>query len=75
MSPNRSRNLPDGLRRQGDLGHEHDRAEPSRERRLARLEIHLGLAAAGRPDEQEMCTGRRVEPGDDARDGDAPARR
>ena len=58
----------DGLGREGDLGHEHDGAETSRECRFARLEVHLGLAAARRPDEQEMCTRLLVEPCDDARD-------
>ncbi len=58
----------DGLRRERDLRHEHDRAEPSRECRLACLEIHLGLAAPGRSDEQQVRSRRLVEAGDDARD-------
>ena len=58
----------DRLRRERDLRHEHDRAEPARERRLAGLEVDLGLAAPGRPDEQEMRGLRAVEPGDDPRD-------
>ena len=44
----------DGLRRERDLGHEHDRAEPALEHRGARLEVHLGLAGAGRAVEQEV---------------------
>ena len=48
---------PDRLRGERDLGHEHDRAEAARERRLAGLEVHLGLAAPGRPDEQQVRAG------------------
>ncbi len=44
----------DRLRGEGDLGDEHDRAEPARERSLARLEIDLRLATPCRPDEQQM---------------------
>ena len=44
----------DRLRREGDLRHEHDRSEPSGECRLAGLEVHLGLAAPGRADEEEV---------------------
>ena len=42
------------LRRQRDLRHQHDRTEPALERRRARLEVDLGLAAAGRSREQEV---------------------
>ena len=42
------------LRRQRDLGHEHDRAPTPLERRRARLEVDLGLAAAGRAREQQV---------------------
>jgi hypothetical protein len=42
------------LRRQRDLGHEHDRPPPALERGGARLEVHLGLPAAGRAGEQEV---------------------
>ena len=61
----------DRLRRESDLGHEHDRAEAARECRLARLEVHLRLAAPGRPDEQEVRARRPTEPGGHASDGDA----
>ena len=50
--------LPDAsdrLRRKRDLGHEHDRPEPALERGSAGLEIHLGLARAGRPVEQQVA--------------------
>ena len=43
------------LRRQRDLGHEHDRAAPARERRRARADVHLGLAAPGRAVEQHVA--------------------
>ena len=42
------------LRRQGDLGHEHDCALAARERRRAGLEVDLGLAAPGRAGEQQV---------------------
>ena len=61
----------DGLRRERDLRDEHDRAEPALERRRARLEVDLGLAAAGRAVEQEAAA-RLV---DDPSDGGAPDRR
>ena len=54
------------LRRQRDLRHQHDRAEPALERRRARLEVDLGLAAAGRPREQEVSAA--PERADDAVD-------
>ena len=44
---------PQHLRGERDLGHEHDRRAPGRERRLHRPEIDLGLARAGDPLEQE----------------------
>ena len=44
----------DGLRRERDLGHEHDRPESPLEHRGARLEVHLGLAGARRAVEQEV---------------------
>ena len=43
----------DRLRRERDLGDEHDHASPLLERGLRRLEVDLGLAAAGRAVEQE----------------------
>ena len=43
------------LRRQRDLRDEHDRAVAARDGRCAGLEIHLGLAAAGRAVEQEVA--------------------
>ena len=49
----------DRLRRERDLGHEHDRAEPALERRRARLEVDLGLARAGRAVEQDGAAARR----------------
>ncbi len=48
----------DRLRRQPDLGDEHDRAHPPLERRVARLEVDLRLAAAGRAVQEEI----RAEP-------------
>ena len=45
---------PQGLRRERDLGDEHDRPPASLERGGTRLEIDLGLAAPGCPGEQEM---------------------
>ena len=45
---------PERLRRQRDLGDEHDRAAAARERRRAGLEVDLGLAAPGRPGEEQM---------------------
>src|SRR5262249_60815568 len=47
------------LRRQRDLGYEHDRASPAFERRRAGLEVDLGLAAGGLTIEQEMAAARR----------------
>ncbi len=44
----------DGLRRQADLGDEHDRAQPALERRVARLQVDLGLAASGRAVQEEV---------------------
>ena len=41
-----------GLRSQGDLGDEHDRAPAALERRLHGLEVDLGLARAGDPVQQ-----------------------
>ena len=40
------------LRRERDLGDEHDRAEPALEHLGARLEVDLGLARAGRAEEE-----------------------
>ena len=57
----------DGLRRERDLGHEHDRPEPPLERRRGGLEVDLGLAAAGRPVEQEVAAA-AVERADDPRE-------
>ena len=55
---------PQRLRRQRDLGHEHDRRPAARQRRGARLEVDLGLAAAGLAVEQEM-TAAGIERGGD----------
>ena len=43
---------PERLRRQRDLGDEHDRAAPARERRRAGLQVDLGLAAPRRAGEE-----------------------
>ena len=43
------------LRRQRDLGDEHDRAAAAGERRLAGADVDLGLAAAGRAREQDVA--------------------
>ena len=43
---------PDDLRRQRDLGHEHDRAAPLLERRLGGAQVDLRLARAGDPVQQ-----------------------
>ena len=48
----------DRLRRERDLRHEHDRAQPTLERGRRGLEVDLGLAAAGRPVEQEVAAAR-----------------
>ena len=61
-SPKRARKRPTRLRRERDLGHEHDRAEPALERRLAGPQVDLGLAAAGRAVEQEVRRRRRRAP-------------
>src|ERR687887_651546 len=42
------------LRREGDLRDEHDRAAPALERRRARLEVDLRLAAAGGAVEEDV---------------------
>ncbi len=57
----------DGLRRERDLRHEQDRPEPALERRRAGLQVHLGLARAGRPVEQERPARAGVERRDDPR--------
>ena len=56
------------LRRERDLGDEHDRAAPPLERRCARLKVHLRLAAAGRAVEQEVAAA-RLDRGGDPRQG------
>ena len=58
----------DRLRRERDLGDEHDRAEAALERRRARLQVDLGLAAAGRAGEQQVLAEPLVERGSDAGD-------
>src|SRR5438105_12786730 len=52
---------PERLRRQRDLGHEDDRAEPALEGRLAGAEVDLGLAAPRGPVEQEIPPAAGVE--------------
>ena len=49
------------LRRQRDLRHQHDRRPPARDRRGARSQVDLGLAAAGLAVEQEMAAPLLVE--------------
>jgi hypothetical protein len=44
----------DELRRQGDLGNEHERLLPACDDALDRAQIDLGLAAAGDPAQQEL---------------------
>ncbi len=51
----------DRLRRQRDLGHEHDRAAARGERGLARADVDLGLAAAGRAGEEDVSTAAREQ--------------
>ena len=49
------REAADGLRRERDLGHQHDRAAPALERRLGGGEVDLGLAGAGDAVQQELA--------------------
>ena len=56
---------PERLRRERDLGNEHDRPAPARERLLARADVHLRLAAARRSPEQHVAAA-PVEQLDDA---------
>ena len=58
----------DRLRRERDLGHEQDRAEPALEHGGADLEVDLGLAGAGRAVEQERPALTAVESSDDPLD-------
>ena len=60
---------PDRLRRERDLRDEHDRPETALERRGARLEVDLGLAAARRALEQHVLADPHVEGRDDPLDG------
>ena len=64
----------DRLRRERDLGHEHDDAAAALERRGGGLEVHLGLAAPGRPVQQDVAAV-AVERGDDPLDRRAAAPR
>ncbi len=54
-SPKRRRKRSIGLRGQGDLGDEHDRAPAPLQRLAGRLQVDLGLARAGDPVEQERA--------------------
>ena len=54
-SPKRSRKRPSVCGVSAISGHEHDRAAAARERRLARADVDLGLAAAGRAVEQDVA--------------------
>ena len=58
----------DGLRREGDLGHENDDSAAALERRRGALEVHLRLAASRRTLEEDVAAA-IVERGDDPRDG------
>ncbi len=49
----RSRKRPTQLRREADLGHQHQRALARREHALHEPQVHLGLAAAGDPVQHE----------------------
>ena len=62
---------PDGLRGERDLRHEHDRPESPLQRGAAGLEVHLGLAAPGRPLEQDVLADPLVERRHDELDGRA----
>ena len=64
----------DGLRREGDLGDEHDYAAAALERRCSGLEVDLGLPAPRRAVEQDVAAA-GVERGDDPLDGLALRRR
>ena len=59
---------PERLRRQRDLGDEHDRAAAAGQRRRARLQVDLCLAAPRRPREEQMGAV-SVHRLDDPRDG------
>ena len=49
------------LRRERDLGHEDDRAATRGERGLARSDVDLGLAAAGRAGEEDVAAAAREQ--------------
>jgi hypothetical protein len=51
----------DGLRRECDLGHEHDRAAAELQRTFDQREVHLGLAAARDAVQQERTAGATFE--------------
>ena len=51
----------DGLRRQPDLGHEHDHAAALRERRRGGAQVDLGLARAGDAVQQQLLEAARVD--------------
>ena len=64
------------LRREADLGDEHDRPPAALQRRLDRGQVDLGLARAGDPVQQQLArrSGLAVEGGDDGVDGVPAAR-
>ena len=62
------------LRRERDLGDEHDDAAVARERGRRSLEVHLGLPASGRPVQQDM-TSVAVQRADDPLDARTLRRR
>ena len=53
VSPKRSAKRADGLRRQRDLGHEHDRRAAALERGAHGAQVDLRLAAAGHAVQQQ----------------------
>ena len=59
----------DRLRRQADLRDEHDRAHPPLQRGIARLEVHLGLAASGRAVQKQIGAEPLVHRADDPSHG------
>ena len=66
-SPKRARRRPTVCGASAISGHEHDRAAPALERRGARLEVDLGLAAARRAVEEEAAAAARRAPDDPRR--------
>ena len=59
----------DGLRRQPDLGHEHDRAAVLRQRRLGGAQVDLGLAGSGHAVHEQRLVAPRRDRGLDLGEG------